>query len=81
MKRWLFYNSLAWHDIIRLWRSTQQQVVIVTGICLPVLLLMGLKRGHVAELRHDLVTSPTGRQILCWSAERGKLLAQTYWRS
>jgi FtsX-like permease family len=75
MKRWLFYNALAWHDITRLWRATRHQVIIVTGICLPVLLLLGLKRGHVAELRHDLITSPTGRQIVYWSAQRGKLLS------
>lgn len=74
MRRWLFYHILAWHDIFRLWSTTQHQVVIVAGICLPILLLLGLKQGHVAELREDLLTSPSGRQIVLWSAQGGKLL-------
>ena len=69
-----FYLSLARHDLLRLWRTTQQHVIIVAGICLPVLMLMGLKRGHVETLRRDLVTSVTGRQITFWSARKGELM-------
>lgn len=74
MRRWLYYHRLALQDLVRLWSTTQQHVVIVVGICLPILLLMGLKQGHVAELRKDLVTSPTGRQVVFWSAQQGELM-------
>ncbi len=75
MKRLFYYFQLGFLDLIRLWASTQQQVIIVTGICLPILLLLGLKRGHVAELEKDLVTSPTGRQVILWAAQKGDLLS------
>ncbi len=74
MKRWIYYNRLAALDFVRLWASTQQHVIIVAGICLPLLMLLGLKRGHVAELRKDLLTSPSGRQVVFWSARQGALL-------
>lgn len=70
------YFSLAWKDVIRLWSATQLQVVIIAGICLPILLLLGLKRGHVAELREELVKSPTGRQIIFWSGNEDNFLDQ-----
>src|SRR5690242_8424174 len=74
MKQWIYYNRLAVLDFVRLWSSTQQHVIIVAGICLPLLMLLGLKRGHVAELRKDLLTSPSGRQVVFWSARQGALL-------
>jgi putative ABC transport system permease protein len=40
------------------------------------LLLLGLKNGHVADLREDLVTSPVGRQIVFWSAKQGDFLTK-----
>jgi ABC-type lipoprotein release transport system permease subunit len=43
--------------------ATQQQVIIVAGICLPILLLFGLTNGHINELRSQLTKSPTGRQV------------------
>jgi ABC-type lipoprotein release transport system permease subunit len=72
--RFLYYTSLAFRDLTRLWSSTQHHVVIVAGICLPILLLLGLKRGHVEELRRELITSPTGRQIVFWASQEGELL-------
>jgi hypothetical protein len=72
--RFRYYTSLALRDLIRLWSSTQHHVVIVAGICLPILLLLGLKRGHVEELRRELMTSPTGRQIVFWASQEGELL-------
>ena len=75
MNRLLFYLQLGWLDLIRLWPATRQHILIVTGICLPILLLLGLKRGHVAELQKELLKSPTGRQIIFWSAQRGELLS------
>ena len=72
--RFGYYTSLAIRDLLRMWSSTQHHVVIVAGICLPILLLLGLKRGHVEELRRELITSPTGRQILFWTSQDGELL-------
>ena len=77
MRRWLFYFEIGWRDLVRLWPTTQHHVIIVAGICLPILMLLGLKRGHVESLRQDLITSPTGRQITFWSAQKGELLRRT----
>jgi ABC-type lipoprotein release transport system permease subunit len=74
LARFRYYTSLALRDLIRLWSSTQHHVVIVAGICLPILLLLGLKRGHVEELRRELMTSPSGRQIVFWASQDGELL-------
>lgn len=75
--RFRYYTSLAIRDLLRLWASTQHHVIIVAGICLPILLLLGLKRGHVEELRRELMTSPTGRQIVFWASQDGSLLDAT----
>lgn len=72
---WTFYHRLAMQDLFRLWSTTQHHVIIVAGICLPILLLLGLKRGHVAQLREELLTSPSGRQVVFWSAQQGELLS------
>lgn len=74
LARFRYYTVLALRDLIRLWSSTQHHVIIVGGICLPILLLLGLKRGHVEELRRELMTSPTGRQIVFWASQDGELL-------
>ena len=70
------YIELAIKDVFRLWSASQLQVIIIAGICLPILLLLGLKNGHVADLREDLVTSPVGRQIIFWSAKQGEFLTK-----
>lgn len=72
--RWWYYFGLGCRDLIRLWSTTQHHVIIVAGICLPILMLLGLKRGHVETLRKDLITSPTGRQVTFWSARKGELM-------
>lgn len=74
MKRWLLYHTLTILDVLRLWPTVQHHIVIVAGICLPILLLLGLKNGHVAELREELLKSPTGRQIVFWSGQHGELM-------
>ena len=76
MSRLIYCLKLAWLDLTRLWSTTQHHVVIVAGIVLPLLLLMGLKRGHVAELRKELVRSPTGRQVVIWPTRQDALLDQ-----
>tara|TARA_R110002049_G_scaffold251918_5_gene426362 strand:+ start:4248 stop:6155 length:1908 start_codon:yes stop_codon:yes gene_type:complete len=74
MTRWFYYIKLAWYDLFRLRSATQHHIIIVAGICLPILMLLGLKRGHVETLRQDLITSPSGRQITFWSAQTGELM-------
>lgn len=74
ISRWIYYFGLAIRDLFRLWTTTQHHVIIVAGICLPILMLLGIKRGHVEALRQDLITSPTGRQVTFWSAQKGELM-------
>src|SRR5262249_50193603 len=74
LSRWATYLRLGLLDLVRLWPTTQHHVIIVAGICLPILLLLGLKRGHVAELRQAMLTSPTGRRIVFRSGTQGALL-------
>ena len=78
MKSWIYYNWLAVTDLFRLWSSTQHHVIIVAGICLPILLLLGLKAGHVAKLREELVTSPTGRQVIFYSAQSDSFITREF---
>jgi len=58
------YVFVALRDVFRLWTATQLQVIIISGICLPILILLGLTNGHVAELRKDLVSTPQGRRLV-----------------
>lgn len=74
LERWLYYHWLVVLDLWRLRRAFFLHVVIVAGICLPILILGALKRGHVAQLREDLLKSVTGRQVLAWSAQNGRML-------
>ncbi|MCP4990628.1 MAG: hypothetical protein GY928_32685 [Colwellia sp.] len=41
-------------------------ILIVAGICLPILLLIGLKRGLVEKFRSDILKSPTACEIRLW---------------
>ena len=75
MKNIKTYSLLALKDVFRLWSATQLQVIVIAGICLPILLLLGLKNGHVTELREELASSPTGRQIIFWSSGRQNFLS------
>jgi ABC-type lipoprotein release transport system permease subunit len=74
LERWLYYHWLVVLDLWRLRRAFFLHVVIVAGICLPILILGALKRGHVAQLREDLLKSVTGRQVIAWSAQNGRML-------
>jgi|LSQX01.2.fsa_nt_gb ABC-type lipoprotein release transport system permease subunit len=74
MRRWFLYHQLTILDVLRLWPTVQHHVIIVAGICLPILLLLGLKNGHVADLRKELLRSPTGRQVVFWSGQHGELM-------
>ncbi len=72
LRRLVYYIELAFHDVLRFRSATVLQGLIVAGVCFPILILMTLKRGHVADLRHDLVTSPTGRLVKVFPAAGGE---------
>jgi len=78
IERWLYYHWLVVLDLWRLRRSFLLHVVIVAGICLPILILGALKRGHVAQLREDLVKSVTGRQVIAHAAQNGRMLESAH---
>ena len=64
--RIIYYAKLTALDIFRLWPSVQHHVIIVAGICLPILLLLGLKNGEVAKLREKILASPNATEVLVW---------------
>lgn len=69
--RFRFYTALAIRDLQRLRSATLLQTLILAGVTFPILVLTALKRGHVEELRRELVTSPTGREIRLYSSSEG----------
>ena len=66
MDTFRYYIFLAFADLARLWRTTQNHVIIVSGICLPLFLLLGIKAGFIDEMSKELRESPTGRQVTFW---------------
>ena len=72
-------RSFAWIavlDVIRMKASMLASAFVVTGICLPLLLLVGLKRGVVAKMTTDLSKSPTAREVRVWVVREGTVLTQ-----
>lgn len=74
LSRCLWYHLLTFRELVRQRKLLVVHVLIIAGICLPLFILSGLKRGHVQELRRQLVSSPTGRQVTFWSATHGPIL-------
>ena len=62
-----YYAKLTALDIFRLWPSVQHHVIIVAGICLPILLLLGLKNGEVSKLRQKIVANPDATEVIAWN--------------
>ena len=62
---------------MRLWRTTQNHVIIVAGICLPLFLLLGIKTGFIDEMSKELRESPTGRQITFWPIQDDVVVTET----
>lgn len=67
-----YYLQLACRDIRRLAASAALQALTVAGVCFPILVLLAVKRGHVADLRYHLETSPSGRMIGVYFAAGGR---------
>jgi len=76
-KRLLYYGELARRDLLRFKSASCLQALIVAGVCFPILVLLALKRGHVEELRRELVTSPTGRLVKIYPAAAGRPFTRT----
>lgn len=61
--RFLYYLSTGRRDAQRAGWALLVNTLIVAGICLPVLLLLGLNRGLVTQFRDNIQKSPTAREI------------------
>ena len=57
-------------------RQRRRLQVIVAGICLPILLLLGLRNGYVEDWRRKLGQSPTAMELVVWAGLDGKPLSQ-----
>ncbi len=69
-----YYTELIKLDLKRLPSATIPQVAIVTGVCLPIFLLLGLTNGHIREMYEKLDTTPSGREIKISSKSDSELL-------
>ena len=58
-----FYLNTGWLDTKRAVNQLMVNAIIVVGICLPLIVLSGLKRGLVAQFQKDLQKSPTARRV------------------
>ena len=75
-RRWRYFVTLTWTDLIGLPRMLILQTAVLGGIALPILILAGLKRGHVEDLSEQLRTSPTGREIAVRAVMKGRWLTR-----
>jgi len=71
-----YYITIGWRDALRS-RGLLANVLIVAGICLPVLLLFGLQRGLVAKFRADIFKSPTAREVHVHIGRADKVIGRT----
>ncbi len=55
--------GLAWSDLRNEWILTLCLVIAIAAVVAPLLILMGLKQGTIATLRHRLVENPVYREI------------------
>lgn len=58
-----YYIATGLRDASRARRSLLANVFIVAGICLPIILLIGLQRGLVEQFRQNILKNATARQI------------------
>lgn len=59
----LYYLRTGFFDTWRAKRPLLANIVVVAGICLPVLLLLGLRRGLVQQFREAILQSPTACEV------------------
>jgi len=75
LRRWFWYHRFVFIDTFRRLRVLMLHVIIVAGVCLPILILRGINRGHVADMRVALETNPAGRSVRIFPAQSGALLS------
>src|SRR5437868_13819176 len=66
MRNLLFYTLLAVRDTLRLRVSLLATLMTVMGICLPLMLLLGLTAGLVKRQEAAMQRSPTACQLSLW---------------
>src|SRR6266568_7242460 len=66
MRDMLYYSQIALRDTLRLRGSLFATSMIVLGICLPLVLLLGLTNGLVHQQEETMLRSPTACQMLLW---------------
>ena len=55
--------QLAIYDLVHEWILSLRPVLAFAAVIAPLLLLMGLKHGTIATLRHKLIQDPVYREI------------------
>ncbi|MFB0520839.1 MAG: ABC transporter permease [Desulfatiglandales bacterium] len=73
-KRYL--TGIGCKDVIRSPGAFIASALVVAGICLPLLLLIGLKRGLVRQFAEDINKSPTAREIQLWVVQEKNILTE-----
>jgi ABC-type lipoprotein release transport system permease subunit len=59
-------------DTFRARGTLVMSVFIIAAICLPSLMLLGFKRGLVAQFRDDILKNADARQIETWATQQGE---------
>lgn len=62
-----YYILIGIRDSVRARTSLLVGTCIIAGVCLPMLLMLGLSRGLVEQFREDLSRSPSTRRIAVWA--------------
>ena len=68
----------TWLGLVEVWRFPAAWFVtslVVAGICLPLLLIAGLKRGLVTNIENGIKNDPTACQINIWVVREGTALS------
>lgn len=63
----LFCSKMAIRDTLRLRGALAATTMIVLGICLPLVLLLGLTNGIVRQQEENMLRSPTACQLSLWT--------------
>ena len=66
-RRWAAGSQMVRLSVLDAWRAKGLlfvSVLTVAGVCLPSLLLWGLKRGMVEQFRQEMLRSPTATEVL-----------------
>ncbi len=73
ISKW-YLTRVGWLDVVRYPGALITSALVVAGICLPLLLLIGLKRGLVEQFVTDISKSPTAREVSLWVVQEKAVL-------